>query len=161
MTIAGAFYDSIGYRTKRGTKDRWEGDFRYEVGPFLVQAEFIEDRDILADDGATLKSRGGYAAVAYLLKDAVAGHDLQPVVRVGYFDPNADINLDPVPAAGTPAQASFAGINDERMDYEVGLNYYLRGHEAKFQLAYDRQQFDDSAKKQPIDEVILAGQVWF
>jgi hypothetical protein len=161
MTIAAAFYDSIGYRTKRGTKDRWEGDFRYETGPFLIQAEFIEDRDVQTDDTTALKSRGAYGALAYMIKGAIAGRDLQPVVRVGYFDPNADVNLDPAPAAGTPAQPNFNNNNDERFDYEVGLNYYLRGHEAKFQLAYDRQQFDDSDKKQPIDEVILAGQVWF
>jgi hypothetical protein len=113
------------------------------------------------DDGTPLKSQGGYVAVTYMLKGAIAGHDLQPVVRVGYFDPNADINLDPVPAAGTPAQVSFGNINDERIDYEVGLNYYLRGHEAKFQLAYDRQQYDNSSVKPAVDEVILAGQVWF
>jgi hypothetical protein len=163
LTIAGAFYDSIGYRTKRGTKDRWEGDLRYEGGPFLFQAEFIEDRDILADNGVALKSRGGYAAVAYMLKGLIAGHDLQPVVRVGYFDPNADVNLDPT--AGAPAQPFFGANantnNDERMDFEVGLNYYLRGHEAKFQLAYDRQQYDNSSVKPAVDEVILAGQVWF
>jgi len=161
MTIAGALYDSIGYRTKAGTKDRWEGDFRYETGPFLIQAEYIKDRDILADNGKALNSQGAYVALAYNLKGAIAGRDLQPVVRVGFFDPNSDVNLDPS-LTGAMAQPFFGtGNTDERMDYEVGLNYYLRGYEARFQVSYDRTQFDNSSVKPAVNEVIVAGQVWF
>ena len=163
MTIAGAFYDSVGYRTKVGTKDRWEGDFRYETGPFLIQSEFIYNRDMLADNGTLLKSFGGYAALAYKLKGLGSGNwkgDLQPVVRVGYFDPNADVNVDPA-ATGADVKPFFTGVNDERFDYEFGLNYYLRGNEMKIQAAYDRQQFDNSASKPAVNEVIVATQVWF
>jgi len=77
--------------------------------------------------------------------------DIQPIARFGYDDPDADNNLAP----------TAVGQADERMDFEVGINYYLRGHETKFQLAYDRQQFDDSDVKPAVDEVILAMQVWY
>jgi len=163
MTIAGAFYDSVGYRTKANTKDRWEGDFRYETGPFLIQSEFIYNRDVLLDNAPVVKSYGGYAALAYKLKGLGSGNwkgDLQPVVRVGYFDPNADGDVVPG-ATGAAALPFFPGVTDERFDYEVGLNYYLRGHELKFQVAYDRQQFDNSAVKPALNEVIAATQVWF
>jgi len=163
MTIAGAFYDSLGYRSKAGTKDRWEGDFRYETGPFLIQAEFIRNRDILADNGKALNSQGGYVALAYKLKGLGSGNwkgDLQPVVRVGYFDPNADVNVDPT-ATGADVKPVFPGTTDERFDYEAGFNYYLRGHEMKFQASYDRQQFDNSTAKPATNEVIVATQVWF
>jgi hypothetical protein len=60
--------------------------------------------------------------------------DIQPVVRVGYYDPNTDADVDPSKVA-----ASSFGGNDERTDIEVGLNYYLRGHEMKLQVSYDRQ----------------------
>lgn len=154
LTIAGVTYDSVGYRKRAGTKDRWEGDLRYEAGPFLFQGEFIQGRTVTVANGSSVvtNSRGAYAALAYMLKGVVGGKgDLQPVVRFGYYDPDIDQNI-------TPANL---GAVDERMDYEVGLNYYVRGHEMKFQVAYDRQQFDDSAVKPAINEVIVETQVWF
>jgi hypothetical protein len=159
MTIAGMTYDSVGYRNRAGTKDRWEGDFRYESGPFLLQSEFIHNRDRSANGAKPVDSQGYYVALAYLFKDIGSGHwkgGLQPVVRFGAFDPNTDTNVDPMMVA-----ASNFGGNDERMDFEAGLNYYLRNHEMKFQLSYDRQQFDQSAVKPAINEVILNTQVWF
>jgi hypothetical protein len=159
MTIAGMTYDSVGYRTRAGTKDRWEGDLRYEAGPFLLQSEFIHNRDLSKDGGKPVDSQGYYIALAYMFKDIGAGNwkgNLQPVVRFGAFDPNTDINVDP-----TMVAASNFGGNDERMDYEVGFNYYLRNHEMKFQVSYDRQQFDQSDVKIPNNEVIFNTQVWF
>jgi hypothetical protein len=159
LTIAGATYDSIGYRGRAGTKDRWEADVRYENANFLLQSEFIRTRDIFVDGADPVNAQGFYVALAYLFKGVGAGKwkgDIQPVLRVSYYDPNADTNLDP---AMVPA-SNFGG-NDERTDIEVGLNYYVRGHEVKFQLAYDRQQFDDSSVKPAANEVILATQLWF
>jgi hypothetical protein len=159
MTIAGVTYDSVGYRTRAGTKDRWEGDFRYEAGPFLIQSEFIRNHDVFKDGATAVSGQGAYVALAFKLKDLGSGNwkgDLQPVVRVGFYDPDADNNLDP-----TKVAASNFGGNDERMDYEVGLNYYLRNHEMKLQASYDRQQFDQSDVKKPINEAILEAQVWF
>lgn len=155
MTIAGVTYDSIGYRQRAGTKDRWEVDFRYETGPYLVQSEFIRNRDVLGDGSVPINSQGGYVALAYMLKDIGSGRwkgNVQPVLRLGFFDPNTDADVDP---AGAP---SGFGSNDERMDYEVGLNYYLRNHELKFQASYDRQQFDQRTAN---NQFILAAQLWF
>jgi hypothetical protein len=159
MTIAAATYDSVGYRTKAGTKDRWEGDFRYETGPFLIQSEFIRNSDVFKDGAAAVSSQGAYVALAYMFKDLGSGNwkgNLQPVLRLGFYDPDADNDVDP-----TKVAASSFGGNDERMDYEVGLNYYLRNHEMKLQASFDRQQFDQSDVKKPINEVIFETQVWF
>jgi hypothetical protein len=159
LTIAGVTYDSIGYRSRAGTKDRWEGDLRYENANFLFQSEFIRTRDVFADGAEPVNTQGFYAALAYTLKGVGSGSwkgDFQPVVRVGYYDPNIDANVDPSMVA-----ASNFGGNDERTDIEVGLNYYLRGHEMKLQLSYDRQQFDQSDIKPANNEVIFATQVWY
>ncbi|HSR99555.1 MAG TPA: porin [Kofleriaceae bacterium] len=159
LTIAGVTYDSLGYRSRAGTKDRWEGDLRYENANFLFQSEFIRTRDVFADGAKPVNTQGLYAALAYTLKGVGAGNmkgDLQPVVRVGYYDPNIDADVDPSMVA-----ASNFGGNDERTDFEVGLNYYLRGHEMKLQLSYDRQQFDQSDIKPANNEVIFATQVWY
>jgi Phosphate-selective porin O and P len=155
MTIAGVTYDSIGYRSRARTKDRWEGDFRYETGPYLIQSELIRAHDV-SNSTTSVDSQGFYVALAYLMKDVGSGNwkgNLQPVLRFGFFDPNVDADVDP-----TMVPASSFGGNDERMDYEVGLNYYLRNHEVKLQASYDRQQFD---QKTANNEVILAGQIWF
>src|SRR5262245_60303089 len=159
LTIAGVTYDSIGYRSRAGTKDRWEADVRYENANFLLQSEFIHNRDVFADGAKSIDSQGFYVALAYLMKGIGDGKwkgDLQPVLRVGYYDPNTDTNVDPSMVA-----ASNFGGNDERTDIEVGLNYYLRGHEMKFQASYDRQQFDQSSIKPANNEVIVSTQVWF
>jgi len=159
LTIAGVTYDSLGYRGRAGTRDRWEADLRYESGPYLLQSEFIHNRDVFADGAKPVDSQGFYVALAYLFKDIGSGNwkgNFQPVVRVGYFDPNTDVNVDPAMVA-----ASNFGGNDERTDIEFGFNYYLRNHEMKFQASYDRQQFDQSSVKPANNEVIVATQVWF
>jgi hypothetical protein len=160
MTIAGVAYDSVGYRSRAGTKDRWEGDFRYETGPFLIQAEYLRGVDLTknlattcANAAGKCTSQGAYAALAYKIKGVGAGNwkgDFQPVVRVGFFDPDADNDV----TAMTPAA-------NARMDYEIGANYYLRNHEAKLQVSYDRQQFEDSDIKTAGNELILAVQLWY
>jgi hypothetical protein len=159
LVIAGSTYDSIGYRGRAGTKDRWEGDLRYEAGPFLFQSEFIRARDLFTSGGTAVKAQGFYGALAYRLGEFGSGKwkgVLQPAVRVGHYDPNIDVDLDPSMVA-----ASNFGGNDERTDYEVGFNYYLRAYELKLQLGYDRQQFDNSDAKPAINEVIAAAQVSF
>jgi Phosphate-selective porin O and P len=164
MTIAGVAYDSVGYRTRAGTKDRWEADFRYETGPFLVQAEYLRAVDVnkaeakdCKNAGGKCTAQGGYAALAYTLKDLGTGNwqgSLQPVVRVGFYDNDVD----------NPATDAMQAAEIERMDYEVGANYYLRHHEMKLQVSYDRQQFTNPAAattRQAVNEIILAAQVWF
>jgi hypothetical protein len=141
LTIAGVTYDSLFQRELAGTKDRWEFDVRYEGGPYLVQAEYIRARDGGTD--ARVTGQGGYIAAGYTVEVEELGGQLQPIVRVGYLDPNVDVN---VPATG----------NDEVMHFDVGLNYYLRAHEMKLQGSYQRQQFDE---KDPNNQIIVAAQV--
>jgi hypothetical protein len=160
MTIAGVTYDSVGYRKRAGTKDRWEADFRYETGPFLVQAEYIRAQDITASGATACKNvvgkctgQGAYGALAYTIKDLGTGNwkgNLQPVVRVGFYDPDVDNEVDAMNLA-----------ENSRVDYEVGLNYYLRNNEVKIQASYDRQQFEDTDLKAAINEVILSTQLSF
>jgi len=145
LTIAGVTYDSVGYRTRAGTKDRWEGDVRYERGPYLVQAEYIRARDVAQNDADTVTGQGYYLVLAYTIKDKALHGDLQPVIRFGFLDSNVDAN---VPATG----------DDELRHYDVGLNYYLQGHEMKLQASYQRQDFYD---KQDVNQFIVAAQVWY
>jgi hypothetical protein len=146
LTIAGVTYDSIGYRHRAGTKDRWEGDVRYEAGPYLVQAEYIRGRDVSKDDAAAVTGHGFYVAAGYTLEQVpLPLHgDLQPIVRVGYLDPDTAQDL--------PETAG----SDEQVHYDVGLNYYLRAHEAKLQASYQHQHFDD---KPANNQLIVAAQV--
>ncbi|MGE0550873.1 MAG: porin [Kofleriaceae bacterium] len=145
LTLAGMTYDSIGYRNRAGTKDRWEADVRYETGPFLVQAEYIRARDITADGADPIKGHGVYGAVGYTITHPSLHGELQPVVRVGYLDTNTEADLNPA-----------MGGSDELVHYDIGANYYLEAHEMKIQASYQRQQFDT---KTPVNEVIVAAQV--
>jgi hypothetical protein len=143
LVIAAVGYSTLWNRKDVGTKDRWEIDARYENGPFLFQSEFIRGRD-RGVGGSGVTAQGFYAALAYkLLEDR-----LQPAVRIGYFDPDAHQNLDPTKSKGA----------DEVWHYDFGLNYYISKNEAKLQLNYYRQQYQD---KKANNEVILAAQVMY
>lgn len=144
LVVAGVVYSSVGYRARAGTKDRFEGDVRYESGPFLIQAEYLKAADVGAS-GATVNGEGYYVAGGYTIKDVGhSGHDLQPIVRFQAFNPNTD--KDPTPAA------------DTLHGYAVGFDYYLKGHEAKLQGVYEIQKHD---KTRATNEFILAAQVWY
>ncbi|CAN5920481.1 hypothetical protein BH11MYX3_BH11MYX3_18100 [soil metagenome] len=146
LTLAAVTYDSVGVRDRAGTKDRQEADVRYEHGPFLAQAEYIRARDVKKDGADAVTAHGFYAAFGYTIKDKSLCGDLQPVVRVGYVDPDVDSNLDPA-----------MGGDDERFHYDVGVNYYLKANEMKLQASYQRVQFD--SKTPNVNEVIVAAQV--
>jgi len=147
LTLAAVTYDSVGVRDKAGTKDRQELDARYEKDGILAQAEYIRARDIGADGADAVTAQGFYAALGYTIKNKDLGGDLQPVVRVGYVDPNVDADVDPTTSKG----------NDERWHYDVGLNYYLKAHEMKLQASYQRIQFDTNTPN--VNEIIVAAQV--
>jgi Phosphate-selective porin O and P len=113
VTAAVVGYVGITERDQPGTKDRIEGDLKIEKANVLLQAEYIRGWD----RGATARVEGqGF----YVLGGYSFG-DLQPLVRIGSLDPNVD-NDDP-------------GALDEYTTYEFGANYYLKGHDAKLQLA--------------------------
>jgi hypothetical protein len=133
FTVAGVIYGSVGQRTQAGTKDRYEADLRFEQGPVLFQAEYIYARDIAVNDGPSFNSQGFYAAVGYTFFDI-----LQPVVRMGYFDPNTGRDVD------------------HMWEYNFGVNYYIRKYESRLQLNYSK--FPQSRVE---DQFILAAQVAF
>ncbi len=142
LTIAGVTYDSVGQREKAGTKDRWEGDLRYEHGPVLVQGEMIFAKDVAADGADAIKGHGFYLLAGFSIPDVDKTFHgvLQPVIRVGTFDPNSDVD------------------DNELLHFDVGLNYYLVKHEMKLQLAYQRTAFKDDTKAAN-NELIFGAQV--
>jgi hypothetical protein len=139
MTIAGVGYTSVGDRGEPGTKDRLEGDLRYESGPFLFQGEYIWGHDVTSSSDTD--GQGFYAAVAWTFIEV-----LQPALRFGFLDPDTDMDL--------PEDAA----KDEFFHVDVGLNYYIQKQEAKLQLNYYRFEYDD---RTPNNEVIFAAQVGF
>jgi len=140
LTLAAVGYASIGERLAPSTKDRWELDARFLKGPFSAQAEYIRARD--GGGASEVDSHGFYGEVAYKVTDTI-----QPAIRVGYLDPNLAKDLDPT-----------VDNTDEAWEFNAGVNYYLRGLQTKMQLGYSRIQFDAKA---PVNQVILAAQVWF
>jgi hypothetical protein len=133
VTVAGVIYSSVGQRHLAGTKDRYEADIRVDLQGALLQAEFIDARDVPVTDGPSVHGRGFYAAAGYTLFDA-----LQPIFRVGYVDPNGGKG------------------GDHLWEYDVGVNYYIRQQESKLMLNYSK--FPRSKNE---DELILAAQVAF
>ncbi len=142
LVLAGVLYAGVGHRTDPGTKDRYEGDVRYENGPFLLQGEFIGAKEVSAAN-TDVKGQGFYGALGWTFIDA-----LQPAVRVGFLDPDTSKDLDPATDKG----------KDEVLSVEGTVNYYFQKNEAKVQLAYSRFLWNDAPK---VHEVTLAGQVGF
>jgi len=140
LTLGAVGYASIGNRLSASTKDRWELDARYLKGPFTAQGEYIRARD--GGGASEVDSHGFYGEIAYKITDA-----FQPAVRVGYLDPNLARDLDPT-----------VDNSDEAWEFNAGVNYYLKGLQAKMQLGYTRIQYDVKA---PVNQVILGTQVWF
>jgi hypothetical protein len=48
------------------------------------------------------------------------------------------------------------GTSDELWQIDAGLNWFLRGHEAKLQVSYSRFQYDE---RTPSNQVLVAAQV--
>lgn len=113
LTAAVVGYTALNDRDEAGTKDRIEGDVKLEKANVLVQAEYIRGWDRNAT--TRVEGQGFYILAGYSIGD------LQPLVRIGSVDSNVDID-QPAP-------------DDEYTAYEFGANYYLKGHDAKLQLA--------------------------
>jgi phosphate-selective porin len=137
LVLAGVLYATLIERDE-AKEDRYEADVRFERGPLLLQSEYIR-----ANDNGT-KAHGLYAALGWTFADKI-----QPIVRVGFLDPDVDVNLDP----GTDRKE-----RDELTTFEAGVNYLIRKHEAKLQLAASRFAYDDKDAK---TIVIAAAQVSF
>jgi Phosphate-selective porin O and P len=144
----GAAANPAAFAHATGTKDRVEGDFKLDLAHVLVQAEYIHGWD-----GPTALAReesaGVYAVVGYTIADKI-----QPLFRIGRYDPNVRGNANP----GQRERGLSTTPNDELTSYEVGLNYYLRGNDAKLQASYSFFDFDQDLNRA---EVILSAQASF
>jgi hypothetical protein len=138
LVVAGVAYMTVGNR-KANVKDRYEMDVRFERGPFLFQAEYIRAHGI-KNSAPAVDGQGFYSAVAWTFWEL-----LQPCFRVGYMDPNIRAK-------------SASGGKDRVWQMDAGLNYYLKKHEMKLQLAYSRFQY---RTLKPGNELIFAAQVAF
>jgi hypothetical protein len=118
LLLGAVGYYAVGERDDPGTKDRVEGDVRVEIADVLFQAEYIRGWE--GASGARMEGHGAYGALGYTFFDR-----LQPVVRLGFLDTDIDES------------------DTEVVAYEVGLNYFIEGHEAKLQTSYSL--FDPSA----------------
>lgn len=150
LTVAAMGYVAVGDRNLVGTKDRIEGDIKFEHGGFLLQAEAIRGWDVIP--GATarrIKGQGFYVAAGYTLFDK-----LQPIVRIGSVDP--EIGADEQGSTDVRAVAPL----DEMTAYEFGVNYYLKQHDAKLQLAGSFFDPEQKVARTTFD-LILAAQVAF
>mgnify|MGYP001608770517 CR=1 FL=1 len=137
LIVAGVVYATLIERDE-AKKDRYEGDLRFERGPFLLQSEYIR-----ANDNGT-EAHGLYAALGWTFLGKI-----QPLVRMGMIDPNLDADVDPATDSKKPDEATIR---------EVGVNYYFQKHEAKLQLSVSHFAYDD---RDPLTTVIAAAQVGF
>jgi phosphate-selective porin len=154
LTVAGVIYGSVGRRVERdgGTaspaKARYEGDLRFERGPFLFQGEYIRGIDVAAG-GDRHVAQGFYTLVGWTLLGRI-----QPVLRVGAVDPDVNQRID-------ADNYASVGKRDQAWHYDVGVNYYFQKHEAKLQLAYTRTDNKHPELAPDSDTVIFAAQVAF
>jgi Phosphate-selective porin O and P len=143
LTIAGVGYTAVGERNLPNTKERIEGDIRFEKAGFLFQGEYIRGRDRVSET-SRVRSHGAYGVLGYTIEKI-----LQPVVRVGYFDPDMKHSDE--------KESDWARM-DEQKEYSFGVNYYLLAHEAKFQLAASVFDYDQAPTEVT---TILAAQASF
>jgi phosphate-selective porin len=111
IMIGAVGYVALGQRAQPGTKDRVEGDLKIEFENALLQAEYIHGWD--GPRGTRVEGHGAYGALGYTFAEKY-----QPLVRVGFLDPNVD------------------GTDTTLTHYELGFNYYLLKQELKFSAAY-------------------------
>ena len=147
ITIGAVGYAGIHKRSTSATKDRIEADFKLDLSGVLLQAEYIHGWD-----GPTAVARkesaGVYAVLGYTIADK-----LQPLFRIGHFDSDVRRNLP-----GGSERSSTAPFTDEVTSYELGLNYFIRGNDAKLQASWSKFVFADEVNR---GEVILSAQAAF
>lgn len=149
LTVAAVGYVSVGDRDRVNTKDRIEGDIKFEKYGFLLQAEAIRGWDVVGSAAAhrRISGQGFYVLAGYTFFG-----NLQPVVRIGSVDP--EIGADE--RGSTDVKAAAA--TDEMTAYEFGVNYYVKQHDVKFQLAGSFFDPEQRAAKTTFD-LILAAQI--
>jgi hypothetical protein len=140
--IGGLAYVAIGERDAPGTDDRAEVDLRLELANVLFQGEYIRGWDMNSAGTERAEGHGAYGAVGYTFFER-----LQPIVRIGFLDPDID-NAD-----------------NHTVAYEVGVNYFVQqNNEMKLQLSYslfDNSQDYMNSSGENLTEVILNAQLSF
>jgi hypothetical protein len=94
----------------RTDRDILNGFVAYKRDKFSAQAEYLSGEQQLRGTAITTKVRGYYASLGYLFTPKLEG-----VLRYDTFDTNRNAN------------------NAEVKDYTLGLNYYIKGNNAKIQ----------------------------
>jgi hypothetical protein len=141
-------YTGVTNRETSPTKDRLEADFRLDLANVLLQAEYIHGWDGPTNQPTVRpESAGMYAVVGYTFMDK-----LQPVFRFGHYDPDVHQDLQ-----GTNERTTLP-TGDEVTTYELGLNYYLRGDNAKLQAAWSKYVYKNEPNR---GELIIAAQAAF
>ena len=135
LTIGAAGAKTVGERDDGQARDRVEGDIRYDANNFRAEAEYIRAWDGVDDD--RVPGHGGYVALGYTFIDRI-----QPVVRVGFRDPNTDDD-----------------DNDVLKQYAAGVNYLLRGNEMKLSLVGEYFDPESTSISDGMLEIMLAAQV--
>jgi Phosphate-selective porin O and P len=152
LTVGLVGYAGLHNRTRTSsTKDRLEADLKLDMANFIFQAEYIHGWDG-PTSAARTESAGAYATVGYTIANKI-----QPLFRIGTFDPNVRKNL---PGTGvfprnTTTPLAPNALIDEVTTYEFGLNYLLRGNDAKIQAAWSKYVFADTVNR---GEFILSAQ---
>jgi hypothetical protein len=114
LTVGGVGYTTIGDRDQN-VRDRVEGDLRWDADNLFVQAEYIHGWDGNPNPAGRREGHGAYGEIGYTIADLI-----QPVARVGFVD--ANIDAEALPADGRLGH------------YELGLNYLVRGYDARLSL---------------------------
>jgi hypothetical protein len=140
LTVAGVGYTTVGKRDG-GYRDRLEADLKYDANDFLFLAEYIHGWD--GPKATKFEGHGAYGTLGYTI-----AKQFQPIVRVGFINPNYNITGDRI------------------IHYEGGLNYYIQALEARFtaSVAAFKQENSSAANAPPVKtrwEATLAAQVYF
>ena len=152
--VDGVMVGLVGYTgiTSRGTsptKDRLEADFRLDLANVLLQAEYIHGWD-----GATGQAMPrGESAGVYAMLGYTFMNKLQPVFRIGHYDPDVHQDLQ-----GKVGERTTLPTGDEVTTYDLGLNYYLRSDNAKVQVAWSKYVYKSEPNR---GELIIAAQAAF
>jgi len=145
-----AGYAGLNRRDSNPTKDRLEADFKLDLAHVLLQAEYIHGWD--GPTGQTPSARregaGVYAVLGYTFFDK-----LQPLFRIGYYDPDVSKDLQ-----GKAGEHTNLPTGDEVTTYELGLNYYLLADNAKLQAAWSKYVYKQETNR---GEFILSAQAAF
>jgi len=148
ITVGVVGYTGISHRDSSPTKDRLEADFKLELANVLLQAEYIHGWDgATGQTTARREGAGVYAVLGYKIDK------FQPLFRIGHYDPDVTQDLQ-----GKAGEHTNLPTGDEVTTYELGLNYYLLGDNAKFQAAWSKYVYKQETNR---GEFILAAQASF